>query len=151
MDSGSPAAVVEELAIGADAAEARRATDRLEATLLRRGVPQAHAARLTLCGVEVLANVLAHGGKAVLEAPIGLLLEVALNDDHGEARVTVSDAGRAFDPLTVPERAKPRTLDEASPGGMGLALIRRCAELLQYRHAGGRNHLMFGARWNSLR
>ncbi len=151
MGNGFSASLAEEFAIGATAVEARRASDWLEAALLQRGVPQAQAARLTLCALEVLANVLAHGGKAAHEAPIGLLLEVILDTHHGEARVTVSDAGRAFDPLTVPERAKPKTLDEASPGGMGLALIRRCADLLHYRHEAGRNHLVFGARWSPPR
>ncbi len=147
MGNGVTASVAEKLAIDATAVEARRASEWLEAGLLRRGVPQAEAARLTLCGVEVLANVLAHGGQAVLDVPIELLLEVAHEQGRGEARVTVSDAGRAFNPLTVPERAKPKTLDEASPGGMGLQLIRRCADSLHYRHEDGRNHLRFCARW----
>ncbi len=147
MDHGLPASVVDQLAIGATAVEARRASDWLEEALLRRGVPQAQAARLTLCAVEVLANVIAHGGEAALEAPIELLLEVTHAPERGEARVTVSDNGRAFNPLTVPERARPLTLEDASPGGMGLQLIRRCADALGYRHEDGRNRLVFAARW----
>lgn len=147
MGHGVTATVVDELAIDAHADEARRASEWLESCLLRRGVPQAEAARLTLCMVEVLANVIAHGGEAVLEAPTELLLEVNRAPDRGEARVTVSDHGRAFNPLTVPERARPLTLEDAAPGGMGMRLIRRCADAMEYRHEDGLNRLVFTARW----
>lgn len=137
-----PSSPPDELSLGATAAEARRASEWLDATCQRRGVPLAQTERLLLCLEEALANVLAHGKPAPAE-PIVLRFETTL----GVASVTVSDAGRAFDPLSVPRRVAPRTLDEASTGGMGLQLIRRCADLLQYRHQDGRNHLTFGTRW----
>ena len=138
----------DELAIGADGAEVRRASEWLEATCQRRGVPQALAEQLVLCLDEVLANVMAHGGRTVNSEPIRLQLVVGVDQDHGNASVTVSDAGKAFDPLSVPKRPLPTTLDEASPGGLGLVLIRRFCSVLHYRHEGGRNHLTFGTRWN---
>ena len=138
----------DEFAIGADGAEVRRASEWLEASCLRRGVPQTLAEQLVLCLNEVLANVMAHGGSTVLSEPIKLQLVVGRDQDHGEASVTVSDAGVAFDPLSVPRRTLPTTLDEASPGGLGLVLIRRFCSRLHYRHEGGRNHLAFGTRWD---
>jgi anti-sigma regulatory factor (Ser/Thr protein kinase) len=138
----------DELAIGADGAEVRRASEWLEATCQRRGVPQALAEQLVLCLDEVLANVMAHGGRTVHSEPIRLLLEVRAEQDHGQASVTVTDSGIAFDPLSVPKKALPRTLDEATPGGMGLVLLRRFCSVLHYRHEAGRNHLTFGTRWN---
>lgn len=111
-------------------------------------MPQALAERLVLSLNEVLANIVIHGGRTALAAPIQLALEVALDKDHGKAGVTVSDAGIAFDPRSVPARSSPKTLEEASMGGRGLVLIRRCCDWLDYRHEGGRNHLAFGARWD---
>ncbi len=146
----------DELTIGANGAEARRASEWLATTCRRRNVPQALVERLALCLHEVLANVLAHGGSTALSAPVRLLLEVRLEQDHeqdheqdcGKASVTVSDAGIAFNPLLVPKRILPKTLGEASAGGLGLVMIRRCSDWLDYRHEDGRNHLTFGARWN---
>ena len=40
------------------------------------------------------------------------------------------------------------SLDEATTSGMGLEILRRCSDLLRYRHEGGLNHLTFGARWS---
>jgi len=137
----------DELTIGANGTEVRRASEWLEVACQRREVPQAPVDRLVLCLNEVLANVIAHGGRTALSAPIRLMLEV--NHAHYKASVTVSDAGTAFNPLTVPEKILPKTLEAASPGGLGLVMIRRCSDWLHYRHEDGRNHLMFGARWNS--
>ena len=138
----------DELTIGASGAEVRRASEWLETTCRQREVPQAQAERLLLCLNEVLANVITHGGSTALAAPIRLLLEVGLDADCSKAGVTVSDAGMAFNPLTVAERTLPKTLDEASPGGLGLVMTRRCSDWLRYRHEEGHNHLTFGARWN---
>ena len=133
---------------GANGAEARRASEWLATTFRQRNVPQALAERLALCLHEVLANVIAHGGGTALAAPIRLQLEVRLEQDCRKVSVTVSDAGIAFNPLHVPKRVLPKTLGEASSGGLGLVMIRRCSDWLDYRHDDGRNHLMFGARWN---
>jgi len=138
----------DELAIGAEGAEVRRASEWLEATCRQRGVPQALAEQLVLCLNEVLANVMAHGGRTVHSEPIRLQLEVWVDQDLGKASVTVSDAGIAFDPLSVPKKALPTTLDEATPGGMGLVLLRRFCSVLHYRREAGRNHLTFGTSWN---
>jgi serine/threonine-protein kinase RsbW len=137
-----------ELDIGADGAEARRAAEWLEAACRQRNVPRAPADRLALCLHEALANIIAHGGAQALVAPIRLVLELRLDSGGGQVSVTVSDAGAAFDPLSVPRKTLPATLGEASSGGLGLVMIRRCADWLDYRHEGGRNHLTFGARWH---
>ena len=138
----------DELTIGADGAEARRASEWLDASCRRRDVPRALAERLALCLNEVLANVIAHGGSAALAAPVRLLLQVELEQGGSKASVTVSDAGVAFNPLSVPKKVLPKTLGEASAGGLGLVMIRRCADWLDYRHEDGRNHLTFGTRWS---
>lgn len=138
----------DELTIGAHAAQVRHASDWLATSCRQRDVPPASVERLELCLNEALANVISHGGSTALSAPIRLLLEITLDRDCGEASVTVSDAGMAFDPLAVPEKSLPKTLDQASPGGLGLVMIRRCSDWLHYRHADGLNHLTFGTRWN---
>lgn len=139
---------IDALMIGANGAEVRRASEWLETTCRQRDVPQALAERLGLCLHEALANIIAHGGRTALSAPIELLLEVGFDQDYNKASVTVSDAGMAFDPLSVPKKILPETLGDASAGGLGLVMIRRCSDWLDYRHADGRNHFTFGARWN---
>lgn len=144
--SAAPGA--DELAVSASGEGARRASEWLDAACRRLDVPPAQVERLSLCLHEVLANVASHGGSAARAAPVRLALEVRRDRDRGEASVTVSDAGAAFNPLSVSERALPTTLDEASGGGLGLVMIRRCSDRLDYRYEGGCNHLTIGARWS---
>ena len=139
----------DELTVSASGAGVGRASEWLDAACRRLNVPRAQAERLALCLHEALANVLAHGGSAAQSAPVGLVLEVSHGRDRSEASVTVSDAGAAFNPLAIPERTLPRTLDEASAGGLGLVMIRRCSDRLDYRLEDGRNHLTFGTRWSA--
>lgn len=137
----------DELTIRADGEEVRRASSWLHAACLRHEVPEAQAERLLLCLNEVLANVIVHGGTGALSAPVRLMLETRVEAGGGKAGVTVSDAGVAFDPRSVPTRTSPRTLEDASLGGLGLVMIRRCSDWLDYRNEDGHNHLTFGARW----
>ena len=139
---------LDELTISASGAEVRRASEWLVTTCRQRNVPEAQVERLVLCLHEVLANVITHGGGMALSAPIRLMLEVGPDQDCGKVSVTVSDAGMAFDPLSVPQKILPKALAEASPGGLGLVMIRRCSDSLHYRHEDGHNHLTFGARWD---
>jgi serine/threonine-protein kinase RsbW len=138
---------IDELSIGASGAELRRASEWLDSVCQRHEVPPASVERLVLCLNEVVANVINHGGGSAREEPIRLLLEVALDQGQGQAGVTVSDAGRAFDPLAAPPHQKPKSLKEAPLGGLGLVMLHRCSDWLDYRHEGGRNHLTFGTRW----
>lgn len=138
----------DELILRPDASQAPRASAWLEALCSEHRVPGENIARLLLCLDDALANVLAHGGPTALSHPIGLLFETHVDADSRVATVTLSDSGIAFDPVSAPEKALPKTLDEAVPNGRGLQMIRACSSVLFYRHEDGRNHLTFGTRWD---
>jgi anti-sigma regulatory factor (Ser/Thr protein kinase) len=138
---------IDELTIRANGDEVRRASDWLYAACREHAVPEQHVERLVLCLNEALENVIVHGGSTALSAPVKLMLEVSVDERCGKAGVTVSDAGVAFDPLSVPSRTLPKTLEDASLGGLGLVMIRRCSDWLDYRNEQGHNRLTFGARW----
>ena len=137
----------DELTIGASGAEVRRASEWLTAACERHRIPEAQTQRLEVCLNEVLANVLTHGGSAASAEPIRLQLQVRSALDAGEVSVTVCDAGLAFNPLKVEIPRRPDTLAETPEGGLGLIMIRRCSDWLDYRREGGRNHFTFGVRW----
>jgi anti-sigma regulatory factor (Ser/Thr protein kinase) len=140
---------LDELTITANGAEVRRATEWLATACRQRAVPQALVERLVVCLHEVLANVITHGGRTALAAPIRLRLEVGPAPEGSKAAVTVTDAGMAFDPRSVPNRILPKALAEAPAGGLGLVMIRRCSDWLDYRRDNGQNHLTFGARYDA--
>jgi anti-sigma regulatory factor (Ser/Thr protein kinase) len=86
---------------------------------------------------EAVTNVIQHGA----EAGKGQEISVILEQVGGDIRVEVRDGGQPFDPLKQPEVVFPRTLDDASRGGLGIHLIRSYSDECRYRREGGENIL----------
>ncbi len=89
---------------------------------------------LALIVEEWLNNVVEHSG-----ATSSSRIVLRLQRRPGVVRLTVTDAGKPFDPRTV-------TFDGpnlARGGGAGLALIQAWCRIADYRRAGGRNRLVF--------
>lgn len=134
---------VASLVIRPEAEEIRRASAWLEKIASESGVPAAQVYRLDLCLNEALANTMAHGGGAALAEPIVLTLTAA----DGRAKLCVSDAGIAFDPLGAMVKPRAPTLAQATPGGLGLSMMKAYSDALEYRRQDGRNYLTLIVCW----
>jgi anti-sigma regulatory factor (Ser/Thr protein kinase) len=53
----------------------------------------------------------------------------------------------AFDPSSFVAVPRPASLVDATPGGLGLLLIRNFSDELSYNHSQGRNHLTITVSW----
>ena len=135
------------LAIRADVADLRLASRWLELQGIAFAIPPEQIARLDLCLNEALANIIEHGGRDAALAPVSLSMRADSDDNGGYARLTLSDAGRAFNPLTAACKAKPDSLAQATPGGLGLGLMRSYASEVVYKRRRGRNCIWFIVRW----
>jgi anti-sigma regulatory factor (Ser/Thr protein kinase) len=138
-----------ELTIRADTWDARRASVWLESVALARRVPPEQIVRLDHCLDEALANVITHGGPTALASPVRLQFDVRRSQGTCTAGLSVADAGVAFDPSTYPPEPTPRpaSLAEATPGGLGLLMIRNFSDDLSYRRSEGCNHLTIAVSW----
>lgn len=87
--------------------------------------------------VECVTNIISHSYENKSEHWVLIRFQSAL----GEARVEVEDDGRAFNPLTVPGVDTNAPLESRPIGGLGVHLIRRCMDDVQYRRDEGRNIL----------
>jgi anti-sigma regulatory factor (Ser/Thr protein kinase) len=136
------------LTIRADMRDARRASGWLESAALAQNVPPEQVVRLDHCLDETLANVIRHGGPTALSSPVHLQFGVRRGPGTCMAYLSVSDAGGAFDPTAYDGGAPhPASLVDATPGGLGLLLIRNFSDDLSYRHSEGHNHLTITVRW----
>jgi anti-sigma regulatory factor (Ser/Thr protein kinase) len=86
---------------------------------------------------ESLMNVIWHGFDEAGEQAIDVYVSIC----GGDIALRFEDAGRAFDPTHRPDPRLPASLDEASPGGLGLLLVRKFAKSVHYERLGGRNRL----------
>jgi anti-sigma regulatory factor (Ser/Thr protein kinase) len=133
-----------QLAIQAQPGELRRAATWLQAEADARGVPAADIARLDMCLHEAVANIIDHSGLAA-NAEVQLLLEV----EAQAATLTLVDAGHAFDATKAAAPARPATLEDMLPGGLGVVMIRSHSDQLNYEHRDGCNRLGVTVRWSA--
>lgn len=92
--------------------------------------------RLTLVVEELFTNTVMHG------LPDGAPIELVLDALPGRIAVTYEDLGPAFDPFAVRELpTEDADVEDLPLGGLGLVLIVRLSEDLQYTHTDGRNRI----------
>ena len=90
---------------------------------------------LNLALEEILTNVISYGydDKDEHQITVRLFLE------QGQLKVEVEDDGRPFNPLEAPEPDLSKSLEERPVGGLGIHLVRKLMDELEYRREEGRN------------
>jgi anti-sigma regulatory factor (Ser/Thr protein kinase) len=69
------------------------------------------------------------------------LIEVNLSLSNGELVLTILDDGRAFNPLEAPEPKVSLPVEDRPVGGLGIYLVRKLSDRMQYAREGGKNRL----------
>lgn len=119
--------------MAADAAAVSRAARLARRFAERAGLEPAAAGRLSMVVEELVANVVEHG-----QPPIGARIVLRLRRTGEVVRLSVSDAGRPFDPRTAVFDGP--NLERG--GGAGLALIASLCRVAGYQRRAGRNRLV---------
>lgn len=104
-------------------------------------VPEDVLQGLDLCLNELVANCISHGGPQVQQTPLTLQLAMASSCDQTLLTLSIADSGKAFDPTSAVQKARATSLAEATPGGLGLLMVRQSATRLVYRRSAGRNQI----------
>ena len=118
------------------------ANKRISAFCSERNVPAKLLNRFSLSLDEVLTNIITHsiGDKGDRE------IAVRIDIGGGFLSATVSDDGKPFDPLSQPEPDIHAPIEERKVGGLGIHLLRKLMDTVEYRRTDGRNELSFGIR-----
>jgi anti-sigma regulatory factor (Ser/Thr protein kinase) len=114
-----------------DRAAPRGATSWLRS--LSTGLSPTRLADAELCLDELVTNIIQHGAARTLT--------VSVERAGADLEITVEDDGRPFDPTAAVLPPIPHTLEEATPGGRGLLLVRTIARNLRYEHRDGANRV----------
>jgi anti-sigma regulatory factor (Ser/Thr protein kinase) len=115
--------------------ERRELARKLAAFGLAHQLPATAVQAADLALEEHLTNVLRYGFELEQAANIQVRLAVAA----GVFSIEVTDNGRAFNPLTRPEVDTSVPLDEKPVGGLGIHLIRKFMDELDYRRQDNQN------------
>src|SRR5262245_2533817 len=92
---------------------------------------------LNLALEEILTNIISYGYIDSREHEI----RVSLSALPGEVRAEVEDDGQPFNPLEAPEPDITKPLEERTIGGLGIHLVRKLMDALEYKRRADRNIL----------
>ncbi len=112
------------------------ALDFVKTTLGQGGCPPKELGRIEVAVEEIFVNIVNYaypGGEGDVTIRCDLL--------PGAARIRFTDSGMPYNPLkrALPDTALPA--DERPIGGLGIWIVRRTMDRVDYRHAGGKNIL----------
>ena len=120
-----------------DLSELRRAHAEVGAWLDRCGAGPDVRFDAKLVVEEIITNLIKYAWSDGSEHRIVL----GLDEDDGRLVLRFEDDGRPFDPRTAPEPPLAATLEGQEPRGLGLRLVRRVAERVDYHREAGVNRL----------
>jgi serine/threonine-protein kinase RsbW len=92
---------------------------------------------LNLALEEILTNIISYGYTDNREHEI----KVRLSVQPGEVKAEVEDDGQPFNPLEAPEPDTTKPLEDRTTGGLGIHLVRKLMDGLEYKRQGDRNLL----------
>jgi serine/threonine-protein kinase RsbW len=95
--------------------------------------------KMALILEEAVTNVINH---AFADLPPPHMIRVRLDIAIERIIAEVVDNGRPFDPLARPDPDLARPIDERQPGGLGILLMRRMTDRIEYRRSNGDNRLL---------
>jgi serine/threonine-protein kinase RsbW len=103
------------------------------------GLPEGELEKLGLVLEEILINIARYA-----YAPDSGSVEVAYTHaDSAHVQIEITDAGRVFNPLEADSPDLSRGLADRPIGGLGVFLVRRLVESIEYRREDNRNILSF--------
>jgi serine/threonine-protein kinase RsbW len=125
----------------------RAALDALAALVADHGLSKAVTWPVEVSLDEVLANVVRHGlpGRAG-EATVEVELVLDPGAQPPSCQVVVVDDGPEFDPLSAGEPDTSLGVEDRPIGGLGIALVRKLMDEVEYERRGGRNRLRLARR-----
>lgn len=126
------------LTIRNDLKELSRLAERLSDFGQQAGLPPSVVFEIQLALDEIVTNIISYGYTDEEEHHIHVLLERR----NGELVITVDDDARAFNPLDVPTPDLGASLNDRPIGGLGIHLVRRVMDNLDYRREQDRNILV---------
>jgi anti-sigma regulatory factor (Ser/Thr protein kinase) len=128
------------------AAFARAAGD-LRRALAKRGVNARSSYNAELVFEEIVSNVIRHGCSDHVQCAI----EVTLRFRDAAIEMSFQDNGPPFDPRAYTLPALPRSHDAALRGGLGLLLVNKASESMEYEWTRqSKNHLTVTIACNAL-
>ena len=118
-------------------AEIPPATELVARWLVSRGIAEHHTHFARLVIDEVVSNCVKYGYSDTVEH----FIDIELGHDGENILVVIIDDGHPFNPLEHPEPDTSLPIEDRPIGGLGIHLLRKMADHIEYDRTDGRNRL----------
>lgn len=115
--------------IPADVAQLQRVREFITQVAGAAGFGEADQMKIVMATDEALANIIEHG----TQGRPGATVKIEVNFGPGEVTVVLADRGPRFDPLATPDINLPQHIKAGNKRGLGVFLIRKLVDELDYR------------------
>ena len=107
-----------------------------------RGVDAQAVYRIDLGLEEMVTNIIKYG----YDTPGSYKIEIRLDVGAEEVTATIIDDGHDFNPVLQERKPQAENLDDREIGGLGIHLIKKLLDRMEYRREEGRNILVLATR-----
>lgn len=111
-----------------------KVTDWMETELQALACPQKSMMQIAVAIDELVTNIVSY---AYPDQPGEF--SVKLECDDGMATITFTDSGIPYDPLQKPDPDVTLPADQRKAGGLGIFLVKKLMDSMEYRREGERN------------
>jgi serine/threonine-protein kinase RsbW len=109
-------------------------------------LPQAEIGHIQVAVEEVFTNIVNHSSILPDDEKVNVTYSF---DPQGTTEITLSDSGKAFNPLSFPNLDINASAEERSVGGLGIFFMKSLMDDVQYRRIDNRNELKLVKKLNS--
>ena len=127
---------MKELNIEAKTDNLQQVLDHIDNELMQADCPMTVQIQIDIAVEEMFVNIASYayeGGTGM--AKIG----IEISDDNLSARIVLTDQGIPFDPLATPDPDVTLSADERQIGGLGIYMVKKTVDEIDYRYEDGRN------------
>lgn len=125
-----------ELRIHPDMGELARIRSEVAAAIRTGGFPEAYTNRILIAVDEAVTNIIEHG----YEGPPDGLIEIICEVEPETFTISIIDQGESFDPRNMSDVDIQRHVAQGRAGGLGIFLIRKIMDVVDYHHETGRHN-----------
>jgi serine/threonine-protein kinase RsbW len=125
-----------ELRIHPDLGELARIRSEVAGAIRVGGFPEAYTNRILIAVDEAVTNIIEHG----YEGPVNGEIEIVCEVEPETFTISIIDQGESFDPRSMTDVDIQRHVAQGKSGGLGIFLIRKIMDVVDYHHETGRHN-----------
>lgn len=129
---------MKKLVIPAEVSELTRLNEAINEELMGRGCSKRMQFQVSLAAEEIFTNIASYAYGPV-EGNAEVLIDVS--GDPPELSISFADRGAPFNPLDCPEADTSLGADEREIGGLGILLVKKTMDKVEYEYKDGKNFL----------